>query len=439
MSNLIRHLRYSMGNFANTIAYNVFSNRAQFYYVDVMGLSAAVAGSLWAIYGAWNMVNDPLMGQLSDRTRTRMGRRIPYVWFGAIPLGLSFLLLWTPVERPPWMLAAYFLMILFVFDTLYSLLLICYNSLYVEVAPSVNERVDLAMVREIVATVALLASFILAPTMAEKLGYLWMGALMGLLIAGGYMVSMIGVRERPVPDEERHEGIVASLAVVMSSVPFRWYLGANIAKEYIWLSLAAMLPFWRKYALGIQEPVDVFGIELSPGDSEAVLLGLSILTAVPCLLMWRPIVHRLGYRHAWIVASLAFVPGLTLMIIASDFYTGLLGTLLTAPALAGSMIMPYPMVTEVIDHDARRRNGYRRDGIFIGMHAGIGKMAFPIQGLLFATIMPWSGYIEGQTVQPESAAAGIRFLIGGSTIIAALFSAFCLWRYPLGRRYIEPN
>jgi GPH family glycoside/pentoside/hexuronide:cation symporter len=400
-----------------------------------MGLSAAVAGSVWAIYGVWNMVNDPLMGQLSDRTRTRLGRRVPYVWFGAIPLGLSFFLLWTPVEQPAWMLAAYFLTILFFFDTLYSLLLICYNSLYVEVAPTVRDRIDLAMVREIVATIALLASFILAPVMAEKLGYVWMGALMGLLIAGGYMISMIGVRERPVTTEETNESLLASFVVVMSSKPFRYFLGANIAKEYIWLSLAAMLPFWRKYAIGIHEPVEILGQTLSPGDAEAILLGLSIVAAIPCLLIWRPIVHRLGYRYAWLIASLAFIPGLALMMIATDFYSGLLGTLLTAPGLAGSMIMPYPMITEVIDFDASQQNGYRRDGVFFGMNAGIAKFSFPIQGLLFATVMPLSGYIEGQMVQPESAATGIRFLIGGSTIVAALFSAFCLWRYPLGRRY----
>ncbi len=90
MGRLLRYVSYSMGNFANTIAYQAFGNRIQFYYVDVMGLNAAVAGVIWTIYGLWNAINDPLMGQLSDRTRTPIGRRVPYVLFGAVPLGLSF-------------------------------------------------------------------------------------------------------------------------------------------------------------------------------------------------------------------------------------------------------------------------------------------------------------------------------------------------------------
>jgi GPH family glycoside/pentoside/hexuronide:cation symporter len=224
-----------------------------------------------------------------------------------------------------------------------------------------------------------------------------------------------------------------SLRIVLSSIPFRWFLGANITKEYIWLALGAMLPFWRKYALGIQAPINVFGTKLGAGDSEAVLLGLAILLAIPCLLVWRPIVIKLGYRRTWIIAALVFVPGLFLMLIAKDFYSGLLGTLLTAPGLAGSMIMPFPVISEIIDDDAKKEHGYRREGIFFGMNGGITKLAFSAQGVLFASVMSAAGYVAGEAVQTASAVNGIRFMIGGTTIIATLITAFCMWRYPLGR------
>jgi GPH family glycoside/pentoside/hexuronide:cation symporter len=433
MKRTLKHISYSMGNFANTIAYQVFGNRIQFYYVDVLGLNAATAGVLWTIYGLWNAVNDPLMGQVSDRTRSRFGRRVPYVMFGAIPLGLSFFFLWTPVKQPSWMLASYFLMILFIFDTLYSLTIIAYNSLFPEVAPTVRDRVDLSATREILGTIALLASYILAPILAESVGYVMMGAIMGLLVTAGYLISMIGVKEKPIDDKEVQLGLGASLKIVLSSIPFRWFLGANISKEYIWLALGAMLPFWRKYALGIQSPVNVFGVKLGPGDAEAVLLGLAILLAIPCLLIWRPIIMKIGYRRTWIIAALTFVPGLFIMMIADNFYTGLTGTLLVAPGLAGSMIMPFPVIAEVIDDDANKEHGYRREGIFFGMNGGITKLAFSFQGILFATVMTAAGYAAGQAVQSASAVNGIRFMIGGTTIIATLITAFCMYRYPLGR------
>ena len=433
MKRTIKHFSYSLGNFANTIAYYVFGNRIQFYYVDILKLNPAIAGVLWTVYGLWNAINDPLMGQLSDRTRSRFGRRVPYVAFGAIPLGLSFFFLWTPPRQPPWLLAAYFLALLFIFDTLYSLTIIAYNALFPEVAPTVNDRVDLSAMREILGTIALLIAFILAPVLANNLGYIWMGAIMGVLVSAGYLIAMIGVKEGPVKDGEVQLGLWQSLKIVLTSRPFRWFLGANIAKEYIWLVLAAMLPFWSKYALDIQGPVEVAGIRLSAGDAEAVLLGLAIVLAIPCLLVWRPVILKLGYRRTWIIASLVFIPGLSIVAFADNFYVGLAGTLLAAPGLAGSMIMPFPIISEIIDDDAKKEHGYRREGLFFGMNGGITKLAFSIQGLLFAAVMAFTRYDSTQVVQTPLAVAGIRFLIGGTTIIAALVIAFCMWRYPLGR------
>ena len=431
---ILKFISYSFGNFANTIAYQVFGNRINFYYVDVLGLNAGVAGILWSIYGLWNAVNDPLMGQISDRTRSKFGRRVPYVAFGAIPLGLSFFFLWTPPSQSPWLLAAYFLMILFIFDTLYSLTIIAYNALFPEVAPTPRDRIDLSAVREILATVALLASFILAPIIAEEVGYFTMGAIMGALIAVGYLIAMIGVKEKPI-DETKEEklGIGQSLKLVLSNRAFRWFLGANISKEYIWLLLAAMLPFWRKYALGIQGKVDVFGISMSGGDAEAILLGVPILLTIPFVLIWRPIVSKLGFRKTWIIGSFTFIPGLLVMTFAKDFYMGLAGTLLAIPGLANSMIMPFPIISEIIDEDAKLEHGFRREGLFFGMNGGIVKLAFSAQGILFALVTWMTGFAEGSPVQTESAIWGIRFLIGVTPIIAALLVAFCMWKYPLGR------
>jgi GPH family glycoside/pentoside/hexuronide:cation symporter len=290
------------------------------------------------------------------------------------------------------------------------------------------------VVREILATVALLASFILAPILAEEVGYFAMGAIMGTLIAAGYLVAMIGIKEKPF-DETREQsfGIGHSLRIVLANKAFRWFLGANISKEYIWLLLAGMLPFWRKYALGIQDSVNVFGANLSGGDAEAVLLGVPILLAIPTLLIWRPIVARLGYRKTWIMGSFAFIPGLLVMTFARDFYTGLLGTMLTIPGLANSMIMPFPVISEIIDEDAKQEHGFRREGLFFGMNGGIIKLAFSAQGILFALVTLLTGFAEGSDIQSETAIWGIRFLIGITPAIAALIVAYCMSRYPLGR------
>jgi GPH family glycoside/pentoside/hexuronide:cation symporter len=347
---------------------------------------------------------------------------------------LAFFFLWTPPSQSPFILAAYFLMILFIFDTLYSLTFIAYNALFTEVAPTPRDRIDLSATREILATFALLLSFILAPILAEEVGYFTMGAIMGTLIAAGYLVAILGVKERPI-DETREQsfGLRHALRIVIANKAFRWFLGANISKEYIWLLLAGMLPFWRKYALGIQDRVTVFGVNLNGGDAEAILLGVPILLAIPTLLIWRPLVAKMGYRKTWMIGTLTFIPGLLVMTLANNFYTGLLGTMLTIPGLANSMIMPFPVISEIIDDDAKQEHGFRREGLFFGMNSGIIKLAFTVQGLLFALVTGVTGFNEGSDVQSASAIWGIRFLIGVTPAIAALIIAWCMSNYPLGR------
>jgi GPH family glycoside/pentoside/hexuronide:cation symporter len=190
------------------------------------------------------------------------------------------------------------------------------------------------------------------------------------------------------------------------------------------------LPFWRKYALGIQGGM-VFGVRMGAGEQEALLLGLPIVVH-PALLIWRPIVPRLGNRKTWILASFIFIPGFLLVAFANNFHTGLLGTVMAAPGLAGSMIMPFPVISEVIDDDAAR-HGYQRSGVFFGMSWGIVKLAFSAQGVLFAAVMSAAGYVSGSDVQSTSAIWGIRFLIGITPIIACLIIAYCMYRFPLGR------
>jgi GPH family glycoside/pentoside/hexuronide:cation symporter len=110
--------------------------------------------------------------------------------------------------------------------------------------------------------------------------------------------------------------------------------------------------------------------------------------------------------------------------------------MLTIPGLANSMIMPFPVISEIIDEDAKQEHGFRREGLFFGMNGGIIKLAFSAQGILFALVTAVTGFSEGSDIQSASAIWGIRFLIGITPAIAALIVAWCMWKYPLGRETI---
>ena len=421
---------YGMGNFANTVVQQVFNNRIQFFYIDVLGLDPGLAGIIWFIFGLWNAVNDPLMGNVSDRTRSRMGRRVPYVLFGAVPLGLSFFFLWVPPRNPTWLLALYFIILLFIYDTLYTLVIMAYNALFTELAVALKERSRLAAVREGLAVIALLLAFILAPILSEELGFVTMGIVIGAFTAIGYLISVIGLKENPEHMTGESMGVWPSLKICLGSPAFRWYILANLCKEYLFVVLPATLPFWRKYALQIQDKAPVFGLMMDAGDQEALLLAVPFLLCVPLLAIWNRVTPRIGVRRAWIIAFLTFIPGLLIVGLANDFYTGLLGTTLIAPGLSGFMMLPIVMLTYVIAADAAR-TGERREGIFFGINGGIVKLAFSFQGILYSLVFTLTRYDADLSVQPVSAVWGIRFLMGFSPIVALLVGAWALTRYPL--------
>ena len=124
MNSRFSKVAYGIGNLGQALFFNSVQTFLIFFYTDTVRLDPRLVGLGFAIsYGVWNAINDPLIGVLSDRTRSRWGRRIPYIMFGTPLVFLLFYLVWAPplggkplTDPSNWSIFLYFAIVIAVFD-----------------------------------------------------------------------------------------------------------------------------------------------------------------------------------------------------------------------------------------------------------------------------------------------------------------------------------
>ncbi|MEA5544568.1 MFS transporter, partial [Limnoraphis robusta CCNP1324] len=149
---------YSVGDFGLSIAYFAVGFFFLFYLTDVVGLAASLAGTVVLVGKLWDGVNDPLVGVLSDRTRSRWGRKRVYLLFGAVPFAASFALLWwLPLNAPVAVTFALACAAILLFATAYSLVAVPYMALVPVMTRDYDERTDLVGFRAMLSAAATIA------------------------------------------------------------------------------------------------------------------------------------------------------------------------------------------------------------------------------------------------------------------------------------------
>jgi GPH family glycoside/pentoside/hexuronide:cation symporter len=438
---------YSSGSLAVALSYQAFGTYIQFLYIDILGLKAAWIGFGWALYGIWNAVNDPLAGHWSDRTRTRWGRRVPWIAGFFIPLSLSFYLIWVPPT--PLLgdggipLFVYFMIFVLVFDLLWTIVVMNWTALFPELIPEGQERATVSAWRQIFSLLGLLIGVALPPILAGEdwSGRGSMALLLSVVTAIFFGLSLLGSKERPEFSQEESLPFREALKATLANINFRYFLGANLSKEMIYSMLTATVPFYTKYALQFRDSVSFLGLSLDVGMQTSIFLGLVFIAALPVMPLWTLYAKRVGGRRAWMTASLTFAATCFLFLIANDFYSGVFTASILGFSLASFLMMPDLLIADVTDDD-ELKTGVRREGMFFGMNGFIIRFAFTIQGMITGTVLTLSGYVrpvggELYPTQPVSAVLGIRFMMAVVPAVASIVSYGLLRRYGLHGEQLE--
>lgn len=437
-----RHrLLYASGSLGVALSYQAFSAYIQFLYIDILGVRAVLIGVTWAIYGVWNAVNDPLSGYWSDRTRTRWGRRVPWVATFFIPLAITFYLLWFPFQSGPnlseFRLLFYFLIIILSFDLCWTIVVMNWTALFPEIASGEKERAGVSALREVFSILGLIIGVALPPVLA---GSDWsnrgsMALLLAVITAVSIGLSLLGSKERPEFAAEPSPPFRESMGQTMRNRDFLFFLGANLMIQYVFLAMASSIPFYAKYVLQIQGPTTLLGVTLDPELQNSILLAAAFLAALPAMAIWLWLARRYGAWRALRGACMLGAATAIYFFFPTTFIGGLIGTTLFGLSLAGLLMLTNPLIADITDED-EVQNGARREGMFFGMNGLIIRLAFVIQGVLTAVVLTSTRYVapsEGvlYPAQPDSALFGFRLLTGGFPAVALVLAFLLLGAYSL--------
>jgi len=417
----------------------------------VVGLDPRLA-SIAALVGIiWDAINDPLVGVLTDRMRSRWGRRRPFLLFFAIPFGASFVLLWW---APPWhsqiALTITITLAFMISDTFETLCGVPFASLLPELSPDYDGRTTLTSFRIFFNLLASLVTAVAAPAivdacmaagLTQQQGYLVVAGIFGGLAAIPFLLIFAVVRERFGSADRPQETTTfrRTVRTAWANIPFRF---ATLIYMLNWITfdlVALLLPFYLLYWIArgnMLASVSLLGISL---PLESAVFALLLITATAVLPFWLWLSHRLGKHTAYIIGMVFWAgvqigiymvqPGQITLVLWMAFLAGL--------SVSAAHVLPDAMFPDVIEW-GELRTGRRQEGIYYGVKNFIRKLTGALAIFVALQMLGWFGYQTPPTgtttfMQSPVTLTAIRLLIGPVGAVLLFSTVITTWFYPLTR------
>ncbi|MEW9698873.1 MFS transporter [Paenibacillus sp. SI8] len=409
-------IAFSMGSVSVSLLSQSFATYIVFYYVDVLGVRPSLISLAMVIHGIFSAFLNPLIGHMSDLTRSRWGRRIPYMLFGIAPLAAAFTLIWFPFVSGS-ALFWYFLSMVLIYDILFIVVVLNYSALFPEMFVTMEERTSVSSWRQMFGIIGMIAGVAIPPLLYSQLGWGTMGLIFGGMGFLFFVVMLRGSKEREYKDTETI-GFVQAIRFTFTNKSFLTYVVGSFFVQFTFALLPAGIPFFTKYALHAAESVNT------------ILLGAIFVTAIPLVYLWGKWARRFGPRKTMLAAVIAYALALSPFFIVTSIASAVIAAVAIGLSLAGLMVLLEVMLSEVIDED-ERRTGLRREGMYFGMNGFIVKWGVSLQAVIMGVILESSGYTANAATQPDSAVFGVRLMLSGIPIVALLLAFFCFYLYPL--------
>ncbi|MGA2112837.1 MAG: MFS transporter [Anaerolineales bacterium] len=421
-------LFYGVGDLGNAVVNSAIQFFLLKFYTDGALIVPALAGSALLIGKIWDSINDPLMGWITDRAKSPLGKRRVFMIYGAIPLGISVALVWfVPPGIGQVLSFAWIALTFALFGSLWSMTNVPYYALTSELTDDYDERSSLTTYRMLLAVPAFLVGAALTPAIVglfalQRTGWAFIGILYGIICAAALLISAAGIRERKVRTAAPGESSpFKSLGLALKNRSFVWlcltYFVLNLSFSFIQILMA----YYVQYQLLMTAQIPL-------------VMGLLLIIVTASLPFWRWVSGKMDKGPAYAIGmgigALAVV--ITFFMPHSPTPFIYLISVLAGFGFAGNWIFPWAMVADVADFD-RLETGQQRSGMYYGVWGFATKVSQALALAATGWTLTGFGYVAN-AAQTLHALLGIRLFFGIVPAVLIAASLPFLFLYPITRK-----
>ncbi|MDA9730170.1 glycoside-pentoside-hexuronide (GPH):cation symporter [SAR86 cluster bacterium] len=421
---------YGIGDYAICLYWSGIGLYLLYFYTDVVGISPILAGWIYALGIGWDAITDPFMGYLAERTKTKMGSYRPFIYYGSIPLALSFVLLfWVPPFEGT-VLFLFLILVNLIHRSCFTIVSVPYSSLTARITNDSNERTKLTTARMISASFGTLSMSALAfPLIVyfgganEAFGFLWLAIISGLIAIALLSITVYSVREKV--DEivtSNLPNFVSITKTVATNYPFWIVFGCILILGSTGVMFNKNLIYFVKYGLELHE-------------YQGLILGVSSGASFLSLPFWAYLALKIGKRETWLISmTIAFI-GLLLF-----FYYPIasLNELLILLALIGvgngaGGVLFWSMLPDTVEY-GEWKSGIRTESSLYGFMTFAQKSSIAVAALILGFLLSGIGF-EPNQIQSEETISGMKFMMSWIPICGITISLVLMYFYPISTKF----